>query len=250
MSSSLRFQAGVLTMPVAIVVAGIFIAAAIYFSNTASRQGLALNSGTASASVAPSTAAVVPPAQPSIGNFRPIDPTKDHIRGSADAAVTLLQYSDLECPFCKTFHVTLQQIMKQYGKDVRWVFRHAPLAQLHSKAPAEANAVECAGEQGKFWELVDKIEEVTPANNGLDPADLPKLAQQVGVANIAQFQKCVDDNKYAQLVKDDLADAQTAGLRGTPYTVVIGPKGQKTSINGALPFDSVKATVESLIQTK
>lgn len=100
--------------------------------------------------------------------FRPVDPQRDHIRGSRDAPVTLLEYSDLECPFCKQFHTTLQRATQEYDGKVRWVYRHFPLDALHSKARKEAEAAECAAAQGKFWEFLDRLFAVAPSNNGLE----------------------------------------------------------------------------------
>lgn len=98
----------------------------------------------------------------------------DHILGSIDAPVKIVEYSDLECPFCKQFHNTMQKIMSEYGTEkVAWVFRQFPLSQLHSKAPKEAEASECVAELGgndAFWKFIDKINEVTPSNNKLDQA--------------------------------------------------------------------------------
>lgn len=229
-------------VPAAIVIAGGLIAAALYFGG-----------GKAPAQqVAPGQQAAQPaaqPPQPTIGNFRPVT-DQDHIRGAKKAKVTVIEYSDLECPFCKKFHPTMQQLVSEYPNDVRWVYRHAPLTQLHSKAPKEAEATECAGEQGKFWEMTDKIFEVTPANNGLDLAELPKLAQQVGVTKMQQFQACLDSGKYAKHVEDDLADAQTAGMQGTPYSVVVAASGEKFPLSGAQPYSAVKQLVEQALKSK
>lgn len=109
----------------------------------------------------------------------------DHIRGSVDSPVKIVEYSDLECPFCKRHHDTMKEVINKYGEDkVAWIYRHLPLASLHSKAPKEAEATECAAELGGndgFWKLTDKIFEVTPANNGLDLEILPSLAYEVGL---------------------------------------------------------------------
>ncbi|HEY4512123.1 MAG TPA: thioredoxin domain-containing protein [Candidatus Paceibacterota bacterium] len=112
--------------------------------------------------------------EPSLQNMEPVT-AKDHIKGNSSAPVKIVEYSDLECPFCKRFHATMLEVMSTYGKDgkVAWVFRHFPLAQLHSKAPKEAEAAECAAELGGndgFWKFVDKINELTPSNNKLDQA--------------------------------------------------------------------------------
>lgn len=101
----------------------------------------------------------------------------DHIKGSISAPVKIVEYSDLECPFCKMFHATLQEVVSDpaYKDKVAWIYRHFPLTQLHSKAPREAEATECAAEIGGndgFWKFVDKLNEITPANNRLDQAEI------------------------------------------------------------------------------
>jgi len=234
-------------VPAAIVIAGGLIAAAVYFgggtigSSTNEVAGTAPAGNTAGTAVAPAQ-----PAEPAVGEVRDVT-AEDHVRGSSNAKVTVIEYSDLECPFCKRFHPTMQQLVDEYPNDVRWVYRHFPLEQLHSKATKQAEATECAGEQGKFWEMTDKIFEVTPSNDGLDMSTLPNLAQQVGVANIQQFQSCLDSGKYADRVAADVADATAAGGRGTPYSVVIAPSGEKFPISGAQPYASVKQIVDKAL---
>ncbi len=240
---------GVFNVPVAVVVAGGLIAAAIYFgsggsggSNTVDTQGLGNLAAPAPA------AAPVGPVQPAVGNIREVT-SEDHIRGAANAKVTIIEYSDFECPFCKRFHPTMTRIIEEYPNDVRWVYRQFPLEQLHSKAIKQAEATECAGEQGKFWELTDKIFEVTPSNDGLDMAELPTYARDVGVPNIARFQECLDSGKYAQHIQDDIADAQAAGGRGTPYSVVITASGEKLPLSGAQPYAAVKQLVDKALSS-
>lgn len=233
-----------LNAPLAIVIAGALIAAALYFKP--GTGGVGNSNKTAGSGVTPPPAAGEP-VEPPVGTFREVDPARDHIRGAANAKVTVIEYSDYECPFCKRFHTTLQQLLQEYPNDVRWVYRHFPLEQLHSKAKAEANASECAAEQGKFWEFSDIVFRETPSNDGLDLAKLPEYAREAGVANIAQFQSCVSSNKYASKVEEDLADAESAGGQGTPYSVVIGPDGTKKPISGAQPYATVKATIDSLL---
>lgn len=229
-----------LTAPTAIVIAGALIAAAIFFQDKA----LSLIKP---AAVKPAVSApVAAEPQEEVGEIRPVS-NEDYIRGAANARVTLIEYSDLECPFCKRVHPTMQKIVADYPNDVRWVYRHFPLEQLHSKAKKEAEAVECAREQGKGWEMIDKIYDVTPSNNGLDAAQLPILAQQVGVQNMQQFNTCLSSGKYAQRVADDIADAQAAGGTGTPYSVIIGPDGSKTPVSGAQPYESFTAVINPLL---
>lgn len=240
-----------MSVPMAIVIAGALIAAAIYFSVRTLGGGTSLGGDTSLGTTNQQPGAQAPAASPTpkvVGAFRAVDPAKDHIRGASNPVVTIIEYSDLECPFCKRFHETMKQVLAAYPDKVAWVYRHAPLVQLHSKAPAEANAAECASEQGKFWEFIDRVFEVTPTNDGLDPAQLPVIARQAGVANITQFEACVSSNKYAAVVQADLADATSAGMEGTPYSVAFNAGGTKLPINGSLPLDSVKATVDSLLK--
>ena len=226
-------------VPASIVIAGGLIALAIYFGG-GSRGGAAVSGQQTAAPAIPT------PVAPVIGDIRPVS-DDDYVRGPANAKVTIIEYSDLECPFCKRFHPTMQQLVKEYPNDVRWVYRHFPLPQLHQQAPKESEAVECAKEQGKGWELIDKIYEVTPSNDGLDLTTLPALAQQVGVANRAQFETCLESGKYTSRVDDDVADAQAAGGQGTPYSVLLAPNGEKVPISGAQPYATVKATVERFL---
>ena len=173
----------------------------------------------------------------------------DHIRGNRDAKVFLIEYSDLECPFCSRFHSTAQQVVDEYGGDVAWVWRHFPLDQIHSKADKEAEAVECAGELGgddAFWALVDKIFEVTPSNNGLDLDDLPGLAGEIGL-NQGAFQSCLDSGKYADHVEEDYQGGITAGVTGTPGNFIVNNNGDAWLIPGALPFETLKVTIDKAL---
>jgi len=107
----------------------------------------------------------------------------DHILGDINAPVKIVEFSDTECPFCKRFHQTMEQIIDEYGKtgQVAWVYRHFPLDSLHSKARKESEALECAGEQGKFWEYTSSVYKTTPSNNKLDPNQLFKIAIDLGL---------------------------------------------------------------------
>ncbi len=86
--------------------------------------------------------------------------TKDHIRGEINAPVTIVEYSDFSCPFCKQFHPSLVRALSEYDGKVRWVYRHFPLVNIHPNALSQAKAAECAGEQGKFWEYADALFEM------------------------------------------------------------------------------------------
>lgn len=176
----------------------------------------------------------------------------DHIKGDRNARVLLFEYSDLECPFCKRFHPTAQQAVDEYKGQVTWVYRHFPLDQIHSKADKEAEAVECANELGGsdgFWKLTDKIYEVTPSNNGLDLETLPDLASQVGLDKNS-FKTCLDSGKYTEYVEADYQSGIKAGIQGTPGNILLDTKTGKTlSIPGAVPYDSLKSSIDSLLKS-
>lgn len=172
----------------------------------------------------------------------------DHIRGSLDAPVKIVEYSDTECPFCKRFHGTMKQATEKYIKDgtVAWVYRHYPIDNLHPKARKEAEATECAAEIGgndTFWAYLDRLMEVTPGNDNLDPAELPKIARYVGI-DTKKFNECLASGKYAQKVEEHVQNAMATGGRGTPWSIVVGPNGKKYPLSGAQP----KSAVEQLIK--
>lgn len=106
-------------------------------------------------------------------NIRPVDPT-EHILGNMSGDIVIVEYSDLECPFCKNFHGTMHQVIDT-DPNVAWVYRHYPIPQLHQKAFKEAVATECAWAQGgndAFWKYTDMIYKITPSNDGLEVAEL------------------------------------------------------------------------------
>lgn len=241
-SSSARGRRSFLTTPLAILLAGALIAGATLFSGVLESYMIDEKlAGVGDPGQQPGEAPL-----PSVGDVRVVN-EQDHARGPANAKITLIEYSDLECPFCKRFHDTLLQVAKEYPNDVKWVYRHFPIPQLHSQAMKEAVATECAGEQGKFWEMTDKIFEVTPSNDGLNLADLPKLAQEAGVVNVPQFESCLVSGKFDARIEADIADANVAGGQGTPHTILVTADGQKVPVIGAQPLESVKAAIDSLL---
>jgi len=182
-----------------------------------------------------------------VGTVTPVTKA-DHIRGDLAAPITLLEYSDFQCPFCARFHPTLQQVVKDYGGKVSWVYRYFPLNSIHPDAQKAAEAGECAAEQGKFWEMADKMFEMQQTS-GVGLAQLPIYAQQVGVKDIKKFNDCVSSGKYAGLVAAEEKTGEDAGVTGTPGTIIINNKtGAKQLIPGALPIDSVKQMIDAMMK--
>ena len=170
----------------------------------------------------------------------------NRVRGTGD--ITLIEYSDTECPFCKRFHPTMQQVVQDYDGKVRWAYKHLPLTSLHSKAPREANATLCANEQGKFWEYLDLLFERTPANNGLEDSELFTMADDVGLDRTA-FDDCVENDKYADVVSQEAKEAQSLGGQGTPFSVIVDKDGNVLApISGALPYAQLQQALDQYVQ--
>ena len=183
--------------------------------------------------------------------MRPIS-AEDHILGNPNAPIKIIEYSDFECPFCKTFHQTMNQIVKEYGAggQVAWVYRHFPLDNIHSKADKEAEASECAAELGgneAFWAYTEKIFEVTPSNNGLDPAFLPQIAKEIGL-NQEKFKECLNSGKYTAKVEADYQNGLSIGVEGTPFSVIALSSGKMFPIEGSQPYEQIKGIVELFLQ--
>jgi len=176
----------------------------------------------------------------------------DHIKGNTDAKVTLIEYSDFECTYCKGFTSTLNELLKTYENKIRLVYRHYPLP-FHANAQKEAEASECVAQLGgndAFWKYFDAIFERTTSNGtGFALADLGPLAVEVGV-NQQEFQTCLDSGKYEKLVKDSIAEGQTAGVQGTPSTFIVDSKGKSQLIVGAQPIDSFKTIIDKVLAGK
>lgn len=235
MKNTLTYNKGFLTVPVAILVAGIIVAGAIIFAlgRKATPEALPEDDFVSG----------------DVEKMRPVD-DKDHIVGALDAPVVIVEYSDTECPFCKNFHKTTLQVVDDYKGKVAWVYRHFPLDAIHSQARKEAAATECAATLGgndAFWKFINKIFEITPSNDGLDLAELPKIAKEVGLKE-TDFNKCLDDKVAAQAVEEDYQDGLAAGVQGTPHSIVVAKSGKKFVISGAQPLAEVKKVVEQALK--
>lgn len=166
----------------------------------------------------------------------------DHVRGDANASITWIEYSDLECPFCAQIHPDLVQLLEEYDGQVKWVYRHFPLAQIHPSAEALAYGSECAasiGGEEKFWEFAD----YTFENSAKDPK---VVAAAIGIP-AAEFDTCMASDEAKAAVEEDYGTGMTAGVRGTPGNFVIGPDGETKMIPGALPYAQLKATVDAML---
>lgn len=218
-------------LPGAIILAGILISAAIIYSNGGFDR-LTAGGLDGSANI-----------KDSVGSVKASE-DDDAFLGEKNAPVVLIEFSDFQCPFCRSFwRDSLPLIKSEYigtGK-VKFVYRDFPLS-FHPGAMPAAQAAECAEEQGKFWEMHDKIfSEQDKLGSGtvqFDINDLKKWAGQIGL-NTTKFNSCLDSQKYAQEATDDQKDGQAAGVGGTPTIFVNGQ-----AIVGAQPFSAFKALID------
>jgi protein-disulfide isomerase len=178
----------------------------------------------------------------------PLISDEDHIKGSKDAKVILIEYSDFECPYCSAFHVTAQQIKDEYGDDVAWVYRHYPLDMMHDRARPAALASECAAEIGgndSFWAFIDEIFEDQASD--LTDAGLRKIAANIGL-DADEFASCLVAEKYADKVEEQYQGGLAAGVNGTPGNIILNDKGEAWLIPGALPFETMKEAIDLALQ--
>jgi len=198
------------------------------------------SSGGSGRVAAPSLGAPSPSIPTGISNVNAEDFVDDDpFLGDEDAPLTIIEFSDFQCPFCGRFKSqTLGQIIETYvdtGK-VKFVYRDFPLSSIHPLAQKAAEASECADDQGKFWEYHDLIFE---KQGSLSLSNLKSWAVELGL-NSAEFDSCLDSGKHAKEVADDLSDASRAGGRGTPFFIV----GTQT-LSGAQPFSAFQQAIES-----
>jgi len=191
------------------------------------------------------TLAVKPPSAPSPGNkpTGPVDeskavfkvPVRDaSVKGPATAKVTIVMWSDFQCPFCSRVTGTLKQIEEKYGTDVRMAFKQNPLP-FHQDAPLAAEASLAAGEQGKFWEMHDKL---FANQQAIKREDLERYASELGL-DAGRFKAALDSGKFKAQIKRDQDEAQTFGARGTPSFFINGRK-----LRGAQPFEKFQALID------
>ncbi len=222
-------------VPGAIVIAGIIVAVAIIFSG----------GGTAK------------PGSPTALSPEDVDVRKlssdDHVLGDPEADVTIIEYSDLECPYCQTFHATMNQIMDKYGKSgkVSWVYRHfwserkmADGNIFHPRGGVSAEASECVAEIGgnqKFFEYLDLVFKGQPGSL----ANLEGLATSIGI-DATKFKTCTTSKKYAKKVLDLYNEGKTSGVSGTPTSFIVTKKGIYP-VEGAMPYSDFEQVVEAAL---
>jgi len=160
----------------------------------------------------------------------PVDPERDHVRGPADAAVTLVQYGDFDCPSCGDMHPVVERLQDRLGNELHFVFRHFPLTQTHRNADRAARAAEAAASQGSFWAMHDTLYENQDA---LGRSDLVAHADRLGL-DTDRFERDLEDEAYEERIHEDFSSGARSGVNGTPTFFVNGER-----YDGPLEFDGL-----------
>ncbi|HLD19560.1 MAG TPA: DsbA family protein [Candidatus Nanoarchaeia archaeon] len=182
---------------------------------------------------------VPPPSQPAAPSGPvQVDLSGTYSRGPANAKVTIVEYSDFQCPFCSRSYPTMKAVLQKYGNDVRLVYKHFPLS-FHPEATPAAEASECAGEQNKFWEFHDKVFE---NQDSMSVANYKKWAGELGLKQ-AQFDQCADSRKYKSKVEQQTQQGQADGVSGTPTFYINGQQ-----IVGAQPQSVFEQAIDAVLK--
>jgi protein-disulfide isomerase len=164
----------------------------------------------------------------------PVDPRRDHVRGPEEAPVTLVEYGDYECPYCGRAEGTVRELLQAFSEELRYVFRHLPLVEVHPHAELAAEAAEAAGAQGRFWEMHDLL---FANQRALEPADLRDRAAQLEL-DVERFWDEVRSRVHTRRVTEDVRSADESGVAGTPTFFINGRRHQ-----GAYDVETLTAAI-------
>lgn len=224
-----RITAKELFIPIAIVLAGLIVAVAIYVV----RVRHVVENGTGTPEV-----------------VRPVSPS-DHVIGNPSAPVAVIEYADIDSSYSKTLQLTMEQLMTEYadGGKVVWVYRHFPVTTEHPNAATHALAAECATSLSvptTFFRFIDAIQAASPNENEFDPTGYPLILKPLGIDETA-FRKCVSDGTFSNRVHEDYDNALAAGATGSPFVILLIHGQKPLPINGALPYASMKKIIDDAI---
>ncbi|HEV2980916.1 MAG TPA: Na+/H+ antiporter NhaA [Solirubrobacteraceae bacterium] len=168
-----------------------------------------------------------------------VDPERDHIRGPDDAPVTLVEYGDFQCPYCGQAEPVIRDLLSSFGGDLRYVWRHLPLNDVHSNAQLASEASEAAASQGRFWDMYDAL---LNSQDELTPKHLTEIATDLGL-DVERFRDELRQRKFAERVSEDVASADSSGVSGTPTFFINGRRHY-----GAYDIDTLTEEVRAALR--
>lgn len=228
-----KLTGGGLTLPKAIIIAGILIAIAILFPHFQAKKDQALSDASEK---------IIANGGGSIELLYDVD-DEDFITGSTSPKITIVEFSDFGCSFCSIFHPTLQAIVEKYPNDVAWVYRHLPYRNTQA-----ALASECVGQtfgDEAFWNYTNTLFSNYPnITRGL----LEQEAVALGFANTQDFWECQGSEKVAKAVERDKSEATLIGANGTPHSLIITQEGKVFPVRGASSFEQMSQMIELLLK--
>ncbi|PCI24898.1 disulfide bond formation protein DsbA [Candidatus Peregrinibacteria bacterium] len=177
---------------------------------------------------------------------RPIDAT-DHVQGDRDAKISIIEYSDYECPFCKRNHPTVQKVVNDYKGVVNWAYRHLPLEFHDPNATDQAEATECvavANGNAAFWIMNGEIFERTKSNKSFPFKQLEPLVKELGF-DVAKYNACMKSNETLSIINQHKVEAAALGISGTPANILRNNEtGEVRFLPGAYPYEAFEAVIE------
>lgn len=216
-------------IPAAILLAGMILAIAVYIDRTSHQIGIFKGDPTIVRAVTPD----------------------DHLIGSPDAPVKVVEYADIGSRYSKQFQATMEEIMAEYlaGGKVVWVYRHFPASGDDINAQTHAEAAECAASLGgpdAFFRFIDNIQAQSQGSDQFSPSEYAPIIAQLGIPQ-ADFVACLSSGKFAKRVIDDTKNAIDAGATGAPYTVILVKGAKPIPISGAIPYLGMKKVIDQAI---
>ena len=171
----------------------------------------------------------------------PVDETRDHVKGAANAPVTLVEYGDFECPDCGAAYPTVNEVVKRMGNRLRFVYRYYPLVESHPHAEHAAEIAEAAAAQGKFWEMFDMLYQ---NQRHLSDANLMQYAREIGL-DTQRVEREMQNEAYTKRVEEDVEGGDASGLEGTPTFYINGQYYE-----GAYNVDAIQEALEQAAKGK
>lgn len=246
-------EKGLMILAVAVVVSTIIFSFALMNAAGTVATGLGGVKAAPAAAVQPTARATAVPEPTAQGVLKTENAP---VLGDANAKVTIVEFSDIQCPFCRLFYVnTYEQLKKDYvdsGK-AKLVFMNFPLDSIHPAARDSAIGAVCAHQQGKFWEyhnkLFDEQQKLNPQGNTVQygAAEIKKWASEISGVDTAVFNDCLDNKKTDAVVQAELENGVDNGITGTPGFIIVGPNGQRQTISGAQPFAAFKSVLDAML---